>query len=82
MAMAAVWRQFAVRSPWPGRRCLARAEEHPCRGAILAFPPLVRHAGVGNAAKCLVAASLQRAQHPVEQLEVQGRPPDGLRSAR
>src|ERR1700747_2686609 len=35
-----------------------------------------------NAAKCLVAASLQRAQHPVGQLEAQGRPPDGLRSAR
>jgi hypothetical protein len=37
---------------------------------------LVRHAGVCNAAKCLVAASLQRALHPLEQFEVQGGPPE------
>jgi hypothetical protein len=49
--------------------------------AICALTQLVREARAifGNAAKRLVATCLQRAQHPIEQLEVLGRPPDGFR---
>src|SRR6266513_280484 len=81
------WRQFAVRLPWSGRRralagCIFESKNTlAVNDAVRALPQLVRQAGAifGNTAKRLVAACLQRGQHPVEQLEVRGRSPDGFR---
>src|SRR5262245_1289525 len=74
-----------VRPPSSARWLHLRVEEHPClNDAVRTLPQLVRQASAifRNAAKRLVATCLQRGQHPVEQLEVRGRPLEKLRGLR
>src|SRR6516162_3586726 len=81
------WRQFAVRSPWSGRRWAIAGWIFESKNTlagddpIRALPQLVRQAGTifGNATKSFVSTCLQRGQHPVEQLQVGRRSPDGFR---